>query len=90
MNGRFGIRTNNKIFFEFRKVTLGIPEMNVRASAGEGGGRMADGFAVLFEKEHALIDVVTVIHRNVAISGFGSPKLRRNFNDKDMSGRKER
>jgi hypothetical protein len=77
------------ILFEFRKVTLVIPEMDVRASVGEGSGGMADGFAVTFKKEYTLVNVVTVVHRNVTISGFGSPQLRRNINDKGMSGRKE-
>ena len=78
------------MFVEFRKVKLAIPEMGVRASIGEGSGRMADGFAITFKKEHTLVNVVAVIHRNVTIGGFGSPKLRRNINDKDRSRRKER
>ena len=78
-----------KFLFQFRKVTLAIPEMDVRTSVGERGGRMTGGFAVLFKKEYVLVNVVTVIHRNVAIGRFESPKLRRNFNAKDMSGRKE-
>ena len=51
---------------------------------------MADGFAVTFKKEYTLVNVVTVVHRNVTIGGFGSPQLRRNMNDKGMGRRKER
>ena len=51
---------------------------------------MADGFAVTFKKEHTLINVVTVLHRDVAIKGFRSPKLRSNGNDKDRGRRKDR
>jgi hypothetical protein len=46
--------------------------MDVRASIGEGSREMADGFAIMFKKEHTLINVVTVIHRNVIIDRFGS------------------
>jgi hypothetical protein len=35
-DSRFGIRTDNEILVEFRKVTPAIPEMDVRASVGEG------------------------------------------------------
>jgi hypothetical protein len=51
---------------------------------------MADGFAVTFKKEYTLVNVVTVVHRNVTIGGFELPNLRRNINDKGMGGRKER
>ena len=78
-------------FFEFRKVMLAIPEIDVRASVGEGSAGMADGFAVTFKKEYPLINIVTVVHRNVTrIGGFGSPQLGKKINDKGMSGRKER
>ena len=50
---------------------------------------MADGFVVTCQKEYTLINVVTVVHRNITIGGFGSPQLRRNINDKGMSGRKD-
>ena len=50
---------------------------------------MADGFAVTFKKEYTHVNVVTVVHRNVTIGGFGSPQLRRNISGKGMSGRKE-
>ena len=50
---------------------------------------MVDGFAVTFKKEYTLINVVTAVHRNVTLGGFGSPQLRRNINDKGMGGRKE-
>ena len=76
---RIGISTDNEILFKFREVMLAIPEMDV-----------ADCFAVTFKKEHTLIDVVTVLHRDVAIKRFGSPQLRRNGNDKDRGGRKNR
>jgi hypothetical protein len=56
----------------------------------QGTGGVADGFAVTFKKEHTLINVVTVLHRDVAIKGFRSPKLRRNGNDKDRHRRKNR
>ena len=56
----------------------------------ERSGGMADGFAVTFKKEYTLVNVVTVVHRNVTIGGFGSPQLRRNMNDKGMGRRKER
>jgi hypothetical protein len=49
---------------------------------------MADSFAVTFKMEYTLVNVVTVVHRNVTIGGFGSPQLRRNINDKGMSGRR--
>ena len=50
---------------------------------------MADGFAVTFKKEYTrLVNVVTVVHRDIIIGGFGSPQLRRNINDKGMSGRR--
>ena len=62
-DGRVGIRTNNETLFEFGKVTLAIPEMDVRASVGEGRGRIADGFAVMFKKEYPLVNVLTVVHR---------------------------
>ena len=37
MDGRFGIRTNNEIIFEFRKVTLAIPEMDMSERVLEKG-----------------------------------------------------
>ena len=90
-DSRFGIRTDNEILVKFRKVTLAIPEIDVRASVKEGNRRVADGFAVtFFKKEHTLINVITVLHRDVAIKGFRSPKLRRNGNDKDRGRRKNR
>jgi hypothetical protein len=89
-DGRVNIRTNKEILFELGKVTLAIPEMDVRASVGEGSGGMADGFARTFKKEYTLVNVVTVVHRNIVIGRFGSPQLRRDINDKGMSGRKER
>ena len=61
-DSRFGIRTDNEILVEFRKVTLAIPEMDVRASIGEGNGRVADGFTVTLKKEHTLISVAAVLH----------------------------
>ena len=90
MDSRIGIRINNEILFEFGKVMLAIPQMDVRASVGEGSRGYADGFAVTFKKEYTLVNVVTVVHRNVTIGGFGSPQLRRNMNDKGMGRRKER
>ena len=50
---------------------------------------MADSFTVTFEKEYLPVNVITVIHRDVTIGGFGSPQLGRNINDKGISGRKE-
>ena len=88
-DSRIGIRTNNEILFGFEKGRLAIPEMNVRESVGEGSGGMADSFAVTFKKEYTLVNVITVVHRNVTIGGFGSPQLGRNTNDKGMSGRDE-
>jgi hypothetical protein len=88
-DGRVGIRINDEILFEFRKVTLAIPDMDVRASVGEGSGGMADGFAVTFKKEYTLVNVIAVVHRDVTIGRFGSPQLGRNINDKGISGRKE-
>jgi hypothetical protein len=90
MDSRFGIRTNNEILVKFRKVTLAFSEMDVRASVGEGNRRVADGFTVTFKKEHTLINVVTVLHRDIAVKGFRSPKLRRNGNDKNRGRRKNR
>jgi len=87
---RIGISTYNEILVKFRQVTLAIPEMGVRVSVGEGNGRVADGFAVTFKKGHTLINVVTVLHRVVAIKRFRSPQLRRNRNDKDRGRRKNR
>jgi hypothetical protein len=90
-DSRFGIRTDNEILVKFRKVTVAIPEMDVRASIGEGNRRVADGFAVMFFKnEHTFINEHTVLHRDVAIKGFRSPKLRKNGNDKDKDRRKNR
>ena len=63
--------------------------MDVRASVEEGSGGMTDGFAVTFNKEYTLINVVPVVHRDVTIGRFGSPQLGRNINDKGISGRKE-
>ena len=37
-DSRIGISTDNEILVKFRKVTLAIPEMDVRASIGEGMG----------------------------------------------------
>jgi hypothetical protein len=51
---------------------------------------VADSFAVTFKKEYTLVNVVTVVHMNVMIGGFGSPQLGKNINNKGMSGRKER
>jgi hypothetical protein len=91
MDNRIGIRTNNETLFEFGKATLIVPEMDVRASVGEGSREMADSFAVTFKKEYTLVNVVTVVHtRDVTIGGFGSPQLWRNINDKGMGGKKER
>ena len=63
--------------------------MDVRASVGEESGGMADGFAVTLKKEYTLVNVVTVVHRNVMIGRFGLLQLGRNINDKGMSGREE-
>ena len=64
-DSRFGIRTDNEILVKFRKVTLAIPEMDVRASVGEGNRRVIDGFAVTFKKEDTLVNVVTVLNRHM-------------------------
>jgi hypothetical protein len=45
-DSRIGISTDSDFFSKFREVTLAIPEMDARASVGEGNGRVADGFAV--------------------------------------------
>ena len=59
-------------------------------SVGEWNGRVADGFAITFKKKYTLINVVAVLHRDVATKGFRLPKLRRDGNDKDGGRRKGR
>ena len=59
-------------------------------SIGEGNRRVADAFAIPSKKEYTLINVVTVLHRDIAVKGFRSPKLRRNGNDKNRGRRKNR
>jgi hypothetical protein len=48
---------------------------------------VANGVAELLKFENAVVDVVTVIHRNVAIDGLGAPNFGRDLDDKSTRRR---
>jgi hypothetical protein len=79
------IDTDNEVFVELRQVTLTLPEMDVGADIDKRFGRVADGLAKLFKFKDALIDVIAIIHWNIAVNGLGAPDLRRNLDHQGVS-----
>lgn len=51
---------------------------------------MADRFAVLFELEDTVVDIITIVHRNVTIDGFRTPYFRWHIDDKSTGSRASR
>jgi hypothetical protein len=82
--------TNDEVLVKFGKVAFSVPKVNVGAGVGEGSGRVADRTTVLFEKKDAVVDVIAVVHGNVAIDRFRAPKLRRHVDNKGMGNRTKR
>lgn len=83
--GKINIKTDDKVLVKFRLVARALPLVNVGANVDEGFRRVADGAAELLKLENTLIDVVTVVHRNVTVNGLGTPNLGWDFDDKDLS-----
>jgi hypothetical protein len=84
-NSRVDVGVNDKILFKFREVTLSIPKVNISTGVREWGWWMANSFAITLEEEDALVNIVAVVHRNVAVSRFGAPHFGRNIDDKSVS-----
>jgi hypothetical protein len=89
-NGGIDVGRDVEIFGEFREIACAIPEVDVSASVFERFGGVANGFAVLREEEDAVIDVVGVVHVDVAVDGFGAPDLRGNVDHKQTGSRRGR
>jgi hypothetical protein len=86
-NCRVDVGTNIEVLGKFGKVTLTIPEMNIGTDVGEGLRWMANGFAILFKLEDALVDIVTVVDRNVTVDRLGAPYLGRDVNGEGTGSR---
>jgi hypothetical protein len=86
-NCRVDVRADIEVLGKFRKVTLTVPEMNVGTDVDEGFRWVTDGSAVLLKLEDALVEIVTVVDRNVAIDRLGAPYLGRNFDGEGTGSR---
>jgi hypothetical protein len=81
-------RPDNKTLGEFSDIAVVVPQVEVGARVGKWCRRMADSTTVLFKNEHALVDVVTVIHGDALIVRLGAPKFGRDSNDERAGGAK--
>ena len=76
-NGRSGrgvnIGRNDKILGKLKRVAGLIPEMYVGTWIGERGGRDADCFSKFFKEKYRFVNVITVVHGDIAVSRFGAP-----------------
>jgi hypothetical protein len=61
--------------------------VKVGAIVGERGRGMTNRSAVLFKNKDAIVDIVAVVHGNVAIDRLRAPELRGNVDDERMSNR---
>jgi hypothetical protein len=82
---RSNVKADNEVLVEFRQVAFALPNVDVGSDINERLGRMADGFAKLLEFKYAVINVVAVINRNVAVDGLGAPDFWRNFDHKSAN-----
>jgi hypothetical protein len=86
-DGRVNSRTDNKVLGEFGKVLSAVPKVKIGAIVGERGRGMTNRTAVLLKKKDAIVDIVAVVHGNVAIDRLRAPDLRGDVDDERMSNR---
>lgn len=87
---RGDIDAYDEVLVELWQVALALPKMDVSADVDKGFRGMADGLAKLLEFEYALVDVIAVVHWNVAVDGLGAPDLGWDFDHQSTSQRKGR
>ena len=83
------VEADDEVLGKFRQIALTIPEMDIGADVNEGFRRVADGLPALLKFKDRVVDVVGVVHRDVAVNRLGSPKLGRHFDCKGIGARKE-
>jgi hypothetical protein len=71
MDSRFGIRTNNEILVEFRKVTLAMPEVDVRASIGKGNGEFKTFIRAVYYLLNSIAHQTSLEIREFTLPGPG-------------------
>lgn len=81
------IETDAEIFLEFRKVALTVPYMNISADVEEGCGGMANGFTKLLELEDTLVNVIAVIHCDIAVDRLRTPYFGWNIDGEGTGSR---
>jgi hypothetical protein len=86
-NGRGSVGVNNEVFLEFGLVTVGVPKMDIGALVQVGDRGAAEGAAVAFKQENALIQVVAIVDGNVSVNRLGPPNLGWDVDDKQVSQR---
>jgi hypothetical protein len=62
-----------------------VPKVDVGADIDKRFRGVADSFAVLFELEDTVINVITVVHGKVAVHRFGTPNLGGHVYDKSIA-----
>jgi hypothetical protein len=82
--GEVDMVANADMLLKFRSITSGIPEVNIGASRLESGRKTTDRIAVLSEDEQIVVDVVTVIQRNITVGWFRPPDLGRDINHQGL------
>jgi hypothetical protein len=85
--GRVNSRTDNKVIGEFGEVPSAVPKVKIGAIVGERGRGMTNRTSVLLKKKDAIVNIVAVVHGNVAIDRLRAPELRGNVDDERRSNR---
>ena len=84
---RGSIRSDDKVLVEFREVSVKHPCVDVGTVVDKGLWGSAYGFAILLEFKDAVVNVVAVVHGNVAVQWLRAPYLGRNIDDKGRQGK---
>ena len=69
------IGANDEVLGEFREVPVIVPKVDIGACVNERGRGVADCFPVLLKLKDAVVNVVAVVHWDVAVRRLGAPHL---------------
>ena len=83
---RTDVVADHKVFLELATVDNWVPSTDISAIIDKIEGFFGNCFAVFFEEEHAFVDVVAIVQRNVAVLRFWPPEFGGNFDDVSGSG----